>query len=333
LGKTVWRKQSGGNSLEETVWRKQSGGNSLLEETVWRKQSGGKSLKEKASGKKMKRQEATNTCITSLPGEEPSRLSRYVDGIVLLSVKDDLICKLNSVGALTWLTIEDKEGDPTFDQIVHGLRERIDAVNCEGKYYFEVSDQQLSEDTSRFLDKMVAKRLVTTYPDSLGRNLYQIPEGVLGTTKGATSQDSATAAQKTQSATSSALPEPLKRETITAFIGLTLFDLLLKTSGFESLVEKVKNWPVAKHRTADEITIKRIRAAVDRAQMYYPKKAMCLQHSAVTTCLLRRKGVPAEMVLAAIDFPVKAHAWSEANGRVVNDAQSVKTRYRELTRV
>jgi transglutaminase superfamily protein/coenzyme PQQ synthesis protein D (PqqD) len=279
------------------------------------------------------RQESTRTYTTSLSGEEPSRLSLHIDGIVLLSVKDDLICKLNAVGALTWLTIEEEEGDLTLDQIVRGLRERIDAVNREGKYYFEASDQQLCEDTNRFLDKMVEKRLLITYLDPIGRNLYHIPEGISGTTKDTTSPDLATAASQTQSATSSACLEPLKRETITAFIGLTIFDLLLKTSGFESIVNKVKNWPVAKHRTADEMTIKRIRAAVDRAQMYYPKKAMCLQHSAVITCLLRQKGVPAEMVLAAIDYPVKAHAWSEANGRVVNDSQNVKLKYRELTRV
>jgi hypothetical protein len=71
---------------------------------------------------------------------------------------------------------------------------------------------------------------------------------------------------------------------------------------------------------------------VDRAQMYYPKKAMCLQHSAVVTWLLRRRGVPTEMVLAAQEFPPKGHAWAEVDGEVVNDAQRVKTKYLELRR-
>ena len=72
---------------------------------------------------------------------------------------------------------------------------------------------------------------------------------------------------------------------------------------------------------------------VDRAQMYYPKKAMCLQHSAVVTCLLRRRGVPAEMVLAAQTFPPRAHAWAEVAGEVVNDLSSVKSEYRVLRRI
>jgi hypothetical protein len=77
----------------------------------------------------------------------------------------------------------------------------------------------------------------------------------------------------------------------------------------------------------------RICATVNRAQVYYPKKAMCLQHSAVLTCLLRHHGVPAEMVLAAQEFPPKAHAWVEVEHTVVNDSQQVKTKYRELRRL
>jgi transglutaminase-like putative cysteine protease len=72
---------------------------------------------------------------------------------------------------------------------------------------------------------------------------------------------------------------------------------------------------------------------VDRAQMYYPKKAMCLQHSAVVTYLLRRRGVPAEMVLAAQEFPPKAHAWAEVLNEVVSDSPTVKMKYRELRRL
>jgi hypothetical protein len=67
--------------------------------------------------------------------------------------------------------------------------------------------------------------------------------------------------------------------------------------------------------------------------MYYPKKAMCLQHSAVVTCLLRRRGVPAQMVLAAQHFPAKAHAWVEVAGTVVNENQSVRTKYFRLREV
>ena len=118
-----------------------------------------------------------------------------------------------------------------------------------------------------------------------------------------------------------------------AFLGLLAFDLLLKFAGFQSLLKRVEGWPTAEPRTTDGEVCRRVRGMVDRAQMYYPKKAMCLQHSAVVTCLLRRRGVPAEMVLAAQEFPPKAHAWAEVLNEVVSDSPTVKMKYRELRRL
>jgi len=114
---------------------------------------------------------------------------------------------------------------------------------------------------------------------------------------------------------------------------LLAFDLLWKLGGFQRLIGKVARWPIAEPRTADREICLRVCGMVDRAQMYYPKKAMCLQHSAVVTCLLRRRGVPAQMVLAAQTFPPKAHAWAEVGGEVVNDRSSVKSEYRVLKRI
>lgn len=125
----------------------------------------------------------------------------------------------------------------------------------------------------------------------------------------------------------------LKRETFSAFLGLLAFDLLLKFAGFESLIKRVERWPTAEPQTTDREVCHRVRGMVDRAQMYYPKKAMCLQHSAVVTCLLRRRGVPAQMVLAAQEFPPKAHAWAEVLNEVVSDSPTVKMKYRELRRL
>lgn len=195
---------------------------------------------------------------------------------------------------------------------------------------------------------MTEMNLLETTTDSHGREVYCIRKGVSGTTA-ATAQPVIAASQTTSAqslteklstnseATVSAFAEEdiklLKRETFAAFIGLLAFDLLLKFGGFRSLIKKVERWPTAKPRTTDWEICRRVRAMVDQAQMYYPKKAMCLQHSAVVTCLLRRRGVPAEMVLAAHEFPVRIHAWSEVEGMVVNDFQSVRTKHKEMRRL
>lgn len=267
------------------------------------------------------------------------KAQRHKDGSVVLSIADDRICKLNGVGALTWMILEENPAGLTVDELVRELSEQFDAINAEGQLCYEVSREQLRDDTARFLKKISEMNLVQRETDRRGQELYYIKEGVSGTTAskaaGAANRSESTSTTKTISTQRSVEEEIqlLKRETLTAFIGLLAFDLLLKFRGFESVIKKVEHWPTAEPRKTDPELCRRIRAMVDRAQMYYPKKAMCLQHSAVVTCLLRRRGVPAEMVLAAQEFPPKAHAWSEVSGEVVNDNRPVKTKYLELRRI
>jgi Transglutaminase-like superfamily len=282
---------------------------------------------------------STVSASTSEPSHT-EKARRHKDGSVLLSIADDRLCKLNGVGALTWMVLEENQSRLTVDDVVWRLGEKFDAINAEGQLRYEVSREQLRADTSRFLKTIAQMNLLGIETDARGEEVYVIKEGVSSTT----SNTVATAAKHRDIASP---PEPiptsrgsiegdirlLKRETFTAFMGLLAFDLLLKFAGFQAVVKRVKHWPTSKPHTTDLELCRRVRAMVDRAQMYYPKKAMCLQHSAVVTCLLRRRGVPAEMVLAAQEFPPKAHAWSEVSGEVVNDSHRVKTKFLELRRV
>jgi hypothetical protein len=261
---------------------------------------------------------------------------RHKDGSVLLSIADDRICKLNGVGALMWMILEESPTGLSVDEVVRKLSEQFEAINSEGELLYEVSPEQLREDTVRFLKNMAEMNLLQTMTDSSGQELYCIKEGVSGTTSAPFASAQTEISQPTETTASVSAGEDiklLKRETLAAFIALAAFDLLLKFAGFQSLIRRVERWPTAEPRTTDSETCRRVRAMVDRAQMYYPKKAMCLQHSAVVTWLLRRRGVPAEMVLAACDYPPEGHAWAEVEGEVVNDSQKVKDRYRQLRRV
>jgi Transglutaminase-like superfamily len=257
----------------------------------------------------------------------------YRDGSVLLSVADDRICKLNGVGALTWMILEQSEIALSINDVVRELQKRFDAINAEGELWYDVPARQLHQDTERFMNTLVHKRLLRSNVDTDGRVLYRINDGISGTT-------STTAAVRTTESSeqfeSSCLADikPLKRETLAAIFGLLAFDLLLHLRGFNALITKVEAWPIANRCGAsDRETCRSVRATVDRAQMYYPKKAMCLQRSAVVTCLLRRQGIPAEMVLAAQVFPPKAHAWVEVLNEVVNDSPEVKDNYRVFRRL
>lgn len=264
------------------------------------------------------------------PNTDKARKHR--DGSILLSIADDRVCKLNGVGALTWMVLEDMSAHVSLDAIVHALEQQFEAINSEGELRYQVSHKQLRADTQRFLDNLASLGLLELLQDSSGQTLYAIKDDVTGTTSTLAATDHGHPVKIPCASTKQTI-EVSKRETFSAFVGLFAFDLLLKLAGFQALIRKVQSWPTAEPRTTDPDICRRVRAMVDRAQMYYPKKAMCLQHSAVVTCLLRRRGVPAEMVLAAQEFPPKAHAWAEVMNQVVSDTPGVKAKYRELRRL
>ena len=260
---------------------------------------------------------------------------KHRDGSVVLSTASDRIFKLNGVGALTWTVLEQSGSALSVAELVDELYREFEHVNRDGEMRYEISREQLLHDTARFLSALADAGLVQALNDP---KRYQIVDGVCGTTSTTLAGVRSNTTDSLTTLHTGALSEtpetrPGKRERLTAFFGLLSFDLLLRFRGFEALIQKVETWPTGEPHTTDPDICRRVCAAVNRAQVYYPKKAMCLQHSAVVTCLLRRNGVPAEMVLAAQEFPPKAHAWVEVAGAVVNDFKQVKTRYRELKRI
>lgn len=116
-----------------------------------------------------------------------------------------------------------------------------------------------------------------------------------------------------------------------AYAKLILFDRFLYHEDFESLYTKVRNCPVRNERP-DPMSVEQICYSVDFATIWYWKHVQCLQRSAVTACLLREQGVPAEMVIGAQQLPFKAHAWVEVDGQVVNDKPYMREMYAVLDR-
>jgi len=276
---------------------------------------------------------AATTSMQALSHRYSEKVRRHKDGSVLLSITDDRICKLNNVGAITWMVFQEADTALKIDEVVCRLEEQFQLINAEGEYSYEVTSEQLRADTASFLSKLIGMNLLEQVENAAGQIAYRIGENVSATTSNSTAETVSCSRAADSAAGALHVAPVLKREILSAFLGLLAFDLLLKLGGFSALIERVHRWPIAKPSAADPEIYRHVRAMVDRAQMYYLKKAMCLQHSAVVTCLLRRRGVPAEMVLAAREFPIRVHAWSEVAGYVVNDQQSVKTRHREMRRV
>jgi len=111
-----------------------------------------------------------------------------------------------------------------------------------------------------------------------------------------------------------------------ALFALFAYDILSAVSPFKTIYTVAKRWPVARKRYDDGI-VDRICTAVNYACIWYPKPALCLQRSFVTSYLLRRHGVAADMVLGAQKIPFKAHAWVEVDGTPINERSNVQATY------
>jgi hypothetical protein len=117
-----------------------------------------------------------------------------------------------------------------------------------------------------------------------------------------------------------------------AWCGLLAVDLLLKAAGFDRFLRVVRSWPVRGGSGQDPEACRRISTAVDRAATHYFKRAWCLQRSAANVCLLRLRGIEAELVIGARKLPFGAHAWVELGGQVLNNHPIVRERYTVLER-
>lgn len=110
-----------------------------------------------------------------------------------------------------------------------------------------------------------------------------------------------------------------------ALLILLAYDLLTIVCPFHTLYSMVKRWRVLGN--PDSNAVDQVCRAVNYACAWYPKQALCLQRSFVTTYLLRKCGVAAHMVLGAQKLPFKAHAWVEVEERAVNERSNVQATY------
>ena len=79
---------------------------------------------------------------------------------------------------------------------------------------------------------------------------------------------------------------------------------------------------VSEPHDADRIIAETTRR-VSLAAAFYPRRALCLEQSLTLFVLLRRRGVAAELRLGVQPRPFYAHAWVEAGGRAISEAEDL----------
>jgi hypothetical protein len=239
----------------------------------------------------------------------PLQLLTSEDGCVLLDIEHDRILKLNSVAAEMLVELSVGQTDLQI------------ARNLSLKY--QVSEQRVAADIAALRRRIV----------ELGIDGASVRKHEAGTHD--QSSESRPSFPWYGQTSDQAGPKPPTAMVVAALVGLAIFDLILSLFSLKVMCAcvrswPVRSWPVKRSGIIDREVIGRVCNSVHRACVWYPKRTLCLQRSAVTTCLLRVRGVSAAMKIGVRPMPFMAHAWVEADGFVVNDWPKVKKFYSPL---
>ena len=117
-----------------------------------------------------------------------------------------------------------------------------------------------------------------------------------------------------------------------AYVGLLAADIILRFAGFRLFHGAVRRWPTRSLKSPDGAAVRTVCSAVDAAALYYFKQVLCLQRSGVIACLLRMRGVPAQLVIGCRKVPFLAHAWVEVHGDAVDGEEPIEGTFYVLER-
>lgn len=253
--------------------------------------------------------------------------SNAKDGCLLLSLGGSKLFSLNENALVVWSALERHPEPCAVEDLVACLTAHFSGCS--------VTQEELVGDVSSCVNQLANLGLLQTHNEDIPK--YQIKADVFRT-----SANTVIAVDRSEVVDSELSYCPMQLleqgyfaaliDTWVAFLALVAFEVVLKFRGFGVLFEIVERWPVARRNMIPSVRARQICAAVDRARVWYPKKVFCFQHSAVISCLLRRQGFPAVMVVGGRRIPFYAHAWVEVGSTVVNDDQAVRHRYTSFKR-
>ncbi len=230
------------------------------------------------------------------------------DGCIILDVRQDSILSLNSTGAFMFAKLAAGEKGMTRAELLESIADE----------FADVPRARLAAAVDSLLNQLTERDIVNT----------RIACGpTLAWTRNKVSVACVFCLK--------AIINPLlwmKARTTAALILLTSVDALLKVGGFNTLHEVVKRWKLRQFSSDAAETIAGGCATVEKACVWHPKQKLCLQKSAVATCLLRSLGVPAQMVIGVHKMPFYGHSWVEVDGVVVNDHKNVQTFFEVISR-
>ena len=236
------------------------------------------------------------------------------DGMILLDLRSGRYTAFNPVGALVWAALE--KGSPEVS-IVRQLRER-----------FDVPGERIERDVEAILATLKTNGWIV--PARIDRP----PASATESGAGSSASDPPAMHRLPTDAAHAEAGVSAARELywrLIALLALIYIDILMRLR-FRRLYDVLRTCPKSSARL-DAGTLRQICRCVNRAASAYFKRAWCLQRSAACVYLLRRRGIPAQLVLGVRTFPFEAHAWAELDGQVLNDTPEYTGGFLVLDRI
>jgi hypothetical protein len=221
---------------------------------------------------------------------------------ILVDLQGDRIIALNAVGAEMWLRLSEKE---EWNKIVEDMSSK-----------YGVDPGRVREDLDALVLRISELRLS--------------PEKSVGVRQPNVDSGQGSQIYPWYASPADDRPHAPISSVILAFFGLLAFDIILSMSSLKTVWRLVNSWTLRTQRSSPTELPGRVCGAVEKAAVWYPRRAMCLQRSAVTTCILRCYGIQAKMVIGIRPLPFMAHAWVEVDGCVLNDWRGVAKFYSPL---
>lgn len=127
-----------------------------------------------------------------------------------------------------------------------------------------------------------------------------------------------------------------RRLVLRAYLWLGAVDLALRVFGFQRVVASAPA-PAGRTEAVSPQAVRRARwyaRRIDSAARRHVLRARCLHRSLVLHHWLRREGLPSELRIGVLkeNEALKAHAWVELDGQVVNDRPGAVAPFTPLAR-
>ena len=114
-----------------------------------------------------------------------------------------------------------------------------------------------------------------------------------------------------------------------AFCELARYEIINSLFGFK-VVHRWMSRQRVKSAAPSPGRVREVCDAVTLAACFYWKPVLCLQRSVATASLLRKCGIPGQLVIGYRPSPFFSHAWVEVDGNGVNDLPGYKKRLQVL---